>query len=736
MADGSKAFVKANVTQSTLNRIELDTMVFATPQGKVFKSLSLPRSKGGPVPSPSEILSVLKIPALSASAKIGPAGIHGFIRVSTGLTLVSVRPILKTDESGPRRGWLVFGRTFGQRELTALRDLTGLDISVAPLDDPSIAADRNLQRIAHLATLADMVEPLDQKTVAGYSVLKDLQGRPGLLISMRKPRAIYQQGLDSIGSLRNLILFAGLVFGLVTMFVVERFALSRLVRLSAEVAAIGDLSINDQVGISGHDEVSWLATKINEMLTKLHESEERLHCYNANLEQTVQDRTQEIEHQAFHDKLTGLPNRALFTDRIGAALAKAQRSKLATAAFFIDLDNFKLINDSLGHSVGDALLIAVAQRLKNAIRPGDTVARLGGDEFTVILEDLNDKSEATKVAETILQNLRAPFSLDGVEAFANASIGIAFTADANTEVDHLMKNADTAMYRAKANGKSNFVVYDEGMNDHAVERLEIETGLRKAVINGEISIQYQPLIDLETNAMKGAEALARWNHPTKGAITPGRFIPIAEETGIIVPLGYWILEEACRQTAEWREQFDLEAFTISINLSGKQLQRDDVVDRVAEILYKTGLAPHALKLEITESVLMSDRAAVVEKMRLLKELGIKLALDDFGTGYSSLSTLGSFPVDTLKIDQSFISRLGEEEQAVSIVQAIIALSRSMKMDVTGEGVETPLQRQMTTDLGCHTGQGYLFDRPLSPEDLRERLHQNAGNRKNEPKMAA
>jgi diguanylate cyclase (GGDEF)-like protein len=439
------------------------------------------------------------------------------------------------------------------------------------------------------------------------------------------------------------------------------------------------------------------------------------------LEQTVLERTQQIEHQAFHDKLTNLPNRALFRDRLNLALTKVSRSGRGVAVLFVDLDNFKLVNDSLGHGMGDQLLIQVAEDLTASTRAGDTVARLGGDEFTLLLEDLESQDQAVAVAMAILGRLRKPKRLDGRDTFACASIGVAFTDDPEVSAESLLKRADTAMYRAKADGKSTSVVYEPSMEDHAAERLELETGLRTALENGDIYVRYQPLIDLETNALMGAEALARWRHPTRGNIPPSEFIPLAEANGMIIPIGYWILVEACRQAAEWVEKFDAPHFVMSVNLSGKQLQRDDVVDRVQAALKEANLPPSQLKLEITESVLMADREAVIDKMTRLKALGVQLALDDFGTGYSSLSTLQSFPIDTLKIDRSFISRLGEEEGAHAIVEAILALAKTMRMNVTGEGVETDSQREIIRGLGCNTGQGYLYDRPLSIGEFEERL---------------
>lgn len=474
--------------------------------------------------------------------------------------------------------------------------------------------------------------------------------------------------------------------------------------------------VSEGEALRGRRKVERLNAEIESLRTKLHETEGKLREYDLNLERTVHERTREMEHHAHHDALTGLPNRNLFLECIESARKALPLPRGGIAAFFIDLDNFKLINDSLGHSAGDALLIEIALRLIDSVRPGDLVARLGGDEFTVLLEGV-DVLEAEDVAERILRNLRTSFNLEGHEVFSNASIGIVYTDDAEMSAEDLLKRADTAMYRAKSNGKSNYVFYEDSMNDRVVERLQLENGMRKALECGELFVHYQPLIDLQTDTLTGAEALARWMHPTKGLVPPGRFIPIAEETGLIVPIGYWIMEEACRQTVRWKAERDLGPFCISVNLSGKQLQRDDVVERVVGILDRTGLEPASLKLEITESVLMKNQEDVIAKMRRLKDLGLRLALDDFGTGYSSLSTLSAFPIDTLKIDQTFVSRLATEEQAKSVVEAIMGLSRSMKMDVTSEGVETDFQRHIIQGFGCQTGQGYLFDRPLDADEF-------------------
>lgn len=441
----------------------------------------------------------------------------------------------------------------------------------------------------------------------------------------------------------------------------------------------------------------------------------------------MHERTLEIKKQAFVDKLTGLNNRALFMDRLEHSLTSRRRPK-GVAIIFIDLDNFKLVNDSFGHAAGDHLLITVAERLMECVRPGDTVARLGGDEFTILLEELHTADQAAQVASRILRALKAPIDVGPDEVLVGSSIGISYVGDFELSADQLLKNADTAMYRAKASGGSNFLMYSGTMETDALERLELEVSLRKATEANEISIVYQPIVDLMTGEVSGAEVLARWTHPTKGPISPSLFIPVAEETGLIIQLGYNVLETACREFCDWQKKFQRTNLTLSVNLSVRQLQRGDAVERVAAILQKTGFSAQCLNLEITESVLISDKEIVVEQLLGLKQLGAKIAIDDFGTGYSSLAILTWLPVDTVKIDRSFVMGLNEEHRSSAIIEAILALARTMKFRVVGEGVESEYQRDVIRSLGCSSGQGYFFDRPLSARDFEMRLAKAASHR--------
>jgi diguanylate cyclase (GGDEF)-like protein len=426
----------------------------------------------------------------------------------------------------------------------------------------------------------------------------------------------------------------------------------------------------------------------------------------------------QLAHQATHDPLTGLPNRALFHDRLDHALGRARREWQACAVLFLDLDRFKTVNDSLGHAAGDRLLIAVATRLQGCLRDGDTVARLGGDEFAILMEGVADPVEPLRVAERILATLQEPLPLDGRELVATASVGIALSTDSEDTPADLLRFADVALYRAKEAGRACYAIFYPGMNADALERLELEHDLRGAVSQGacaEFRLLYQPLVDLATGRVAGVEALVRWQHPARGLVSPGDFIPLAEETGLIVPLGRWVLGEACRQLRAWQLAYpDQPAPTLAVNLSARQFRHPDLVSDIVSTLAATDLAPCHLQLEVTETVAMERAEETVATLAALKALGLSLAIDDFGTGYSSLSYLQRLPVDVLKIDRSFF-RADERNRA--IVQAVAALAHGLGLDVTAEGLETAEQVAWARAAGGDRGQGYYFAHPLRTEEL-------------------
>ncbi len=438
-------------------------------------------------------------------------------------------------------------------------------------------------------------------------------------------------------------------------------------------------------------------------------------CYAASVGSRRRVRSS-LAHQALHDALTGLPNRVLLADRLDQALARAGRSGGGVAVLFIDLDRFKVVNDSRGHAAGDSLLVTVAQRLRQAIRTQDTVARFGGDEFVVVCEDAAAGWEAGSVAERIGEAFQAPFLVKGQEVFLTASMGVA-VGDGTDSPEGLIRDADAAMYRAKAEGRARFEFFDENMRTQAVERLEIESALHRAVERDELRVFYQPVINLSTGHVRGVEALVRWMHPTRGLLPPKSFIPLAEETELIVPIGQWVLEEAARQWRIWQDARPDSPLTLKVNVAAQQLRRPQLCDSVQAVLDTNGLPPGRLCLELTESSFMEDVEYHGAALSALGSLGVELAMDDFGTGYSSLTYLKRFPLNVLKIDQAFVQGLGVDAADTAIVESVINLAHALGMRVVAEGVETARQAAELVALGCDLAQGYFFARPAPPEEL-------------------
>ncbi|MBD1879743.1 GGDEF domain-containing response regulator [Coleofasciculus sp. FACHB-T130] len=475
----------------------------------------------------------------------------------------------------------------------------------------------------------------------------------------------------------------------------------------------------------------------------LREAQVKVLELNAELENRVKERTSQLERtnqelneeilerkriqsqlldMALHDPLTGLPNRAVFMERLENALSRTkQEADYQFAVLFLDCDRFKVVNDSLGHLVGDELLIAFAKRVQKALARRlepclsiiNTLTRLGGDEFAIIVEQINDACTATLVADRILQELMHPFQLSRHEVFMSASIGIALGNINYEQPEYLLRDADTAMYHAKTCGKARYHVFDPAMHQEAIQLLQLETDLRKAINQQEFQVYYQPIVALNTGKLAGFEALVRWNHPHRGFISPLDFIPIAEETGLITQIDTWVMREACQQLKIWQEQkLTQEPLTISVNLSGRQFSQSNLIEQIDEIFKKTQLNPQSLKLEITESVLINNSQSAMAIIQELKKRQIQLSLDDFGTGYSSLSYLHCFPINTLKIDKSFVNRMESSQENIGLVPAIMRMAHTMGINVIAEGIETSGQLAQLRALNCDFGQGYLFSKPV------------------------
>jgi diguanylate cyclase (GGDEF)-like protein len=436
-------------------------------------------------------------------------------------------------------------------------------------------------------------------------------------------------------------------------------------------------------------------------------------------------RTQDAIHQAYHDSLTGLASRALFLDRLSHALARAVRERGHVAVIYFDLDRFKKINDSLGHSAGDSLLIGVADRLRGCLTGEDTAARLGGDEFAVIVHEATDEDRVIVLARHLIDQLRMPFLLHGHETYIDASVGIAFSLDGEQDAQSLMRDADLAMYQAKKDGKGRYEIFQPTMRALFLRSLEIEAKLRRAVDRGDFVLRYQPIVDLHSGQIVGLEALVRWYDQAHGLVAPREFIPLAEETGLILPIDRWVLAAACRQAATWNERAGQFPLSVSVNLSARQLQQADLTGVVAGVLASTGLEPRCLVIEITESLLLHDTDTIMDRLRSIKALGVRVAIDDFGTGYSSLSYLRQFPVDIIKIDKSFVDGAEPGSQASALAQAIVQIGKILRLTTVAEGIETAEQLGELRAAGCELAQGFYFAAPLSADQveqiLRDRL---------------
>jgi diguanylate cyclase (GGDEF)-like protein len=435
-----------------------------------------------------------------------------------------------------------------------------------------------------------------------------------------------------------------------------------------------------------------------------------------NFEDQLLDHRERLFHLVHHDTLTNLPNRLLLLDRLSRMILKAKRNRSYVAVLFLDLDRFKKINETLGHDIGDQLLQAVAERLQNCVRKSDTVARLGGDEFAVLLDDLHDVKFVVMIGRKILQVISKPIIIQDYELYITGSIGISLFPDDSEDVDDLLRCADTALYRAKDAGKNNYQYYTTDMNARAFEFLLLESGLRKALDNNEFMLYYQPLFNLKTSRLIGMEALLRWQHPEKGMIAPGDFIPLAEETGLIEPIGEWVLRTACTQNKQWQDE-GYSQVKVLVNMSARQFCKKNITELIGDILLETGLSPDYLGIEITESVIMQNVKSTITKLKQMRKMGISLSLDDFGTGYSSLSYLKLFPVDNLKIDRSFVFNITSDPTDAAIAASVILLAHSMNIEVVAEGVETEEQLEVLRRQGCDHVQGFLFSQPLAAEDF-------------------
>ena len=624
-----------------------------------------------------------------------------------GLAALAATP-LRDENHQDSFGTLVVGSVLSEDSLKKVKARTKVDLVIV----------RDGRVVGSTLEDAALNQALDEADVTG----DDLSHLNRQLLAARHLRAtvrvltpgsvlvalVSTEQVEAASEQRTLVALAGLGAMLLALLLVSVLLAQRVVRsLHALVASTKQMA-------HGNYSLKLPGTRIREL--------DELTASINEMGEQLEEQVGELTHQAFHDSLSGLANRALFLDRLNHAMARARRRHYLIAVLLIDLDNFKVVNDSLGHHVGDGLLIGVAKRLQTLVRPEDTVARFGGDEFTILLEGLTEVSQAAVIGERIVERLGLPFVIGDQHVFTGGSIGIVVREPRDGDAERMVADADLAMYRAKAQGKGRWVLFEHAMSESAVRRGELEMDLRSAVERGELRLHYQPVVRLSDGRLGEVEALLRWQHPRLGLLPPSEFISIAEETGIIVAIGMWVFAEACRQVRLWQIAYPSDPpLVVSVNLSTRQFQQPALVEDISRILRQTQLPPECLKLEVTEGTMMQDTEAAIRQLCSLKELGVKLAIDDFGTGYSSLSYLKTLPIDTIKIDRSFVSGIGCDPEDTAIVQAIVGLAKSLNLEVTGEGLETLDQIQHLQSLDCETGQGFYYARPLSPESMADLL---------------
>ena len=643
------------------------------------------------------------------------------------MILLSICPILTSAGEGPINGYIVLGANFTEKKIAYIGEELSSEIKLTFLKD--FEYDRKFFDLKDDKIQIDAVS--DQKII-GRAFLDDIDGKHLLLLSIEKNRDINNIGEAGIKATLWLLLGLFFLFAIIITVILDRGILLRFQELSNDIRKIGegkDLSVRlKRQNID--DELTDVSNEINGMLGALERSQLFLSKSESALKKAIEKLQDEVlEHQktqeqikyiAYHDTLTGLPNRNLLNELLVHSITLAERNNKCMAVLFLDIDGFKMINDIKDHGMGDQILQEVAERLLKTLRKSDVIARHGGDEFIVIIEELDNCSGVELIANKIINCFQEPFHLENQDYFLTTSVGVAvYPADGQTP-DMLIKNADIAMYKAKENGKNQYLFCTPVMKDVANETMELSTNLYRAIEKNELELYYQPQLSCHNNQIMGVEALIRWRHPVMGLISPAKFIPIAEKTGLILPIGEWVLRTACQQNKKWQEQ-GLPKIRMGVNLSLRQFHNNDLLNLVESVLKETKLAPQYLELEITETIAMKEKSYIINTLNAFRQIGVSIAIDDFGTEYSSLSYLKHLPVDRLKVAMQFIRGIGIDHKDEALAKGIIVLAKSIGMNVIAEGVETKEQLEFLKNHNCDEIQGYYFFKPLIEAEMTKLL---------------
>ena len=727
MIDKNPEYIKANLSEDTLNNLKINIMLFIDNKGNLVHGEGYDLQKKESVPIDEALLKYIKDHSLLQNndvkyRKSGIVTLNG-----KDLILLSICPILTSAGEGPINGYIVLGANFTEKKIADIGEELSSEIKLTFLKD--FEYDRKFFDLKDDKIQIDAVS--DQKII-GRAFLDDIDGKHLLLLSIEKNRDINNIGEAGIKATLWLLLGLFFLFAIIITVILDRGILLRFQELSNDIRKIGegkDLSVRlKRQNID--DELTDVSNEINGMLGALERSQLFLSKSESALKKAIEKLQDEVlEHQktqeqikyiAYHDTLTGLPNRNLLNELLVHSITLAERNNKCMAVLFLDIDGFKMINDSKGHGMGDQILQEVAERLLKTLRKSDVIARHGGDEFIVIIEELDNCSGVELIANKIVNCFQEPFHLENQDYFLTTSVGVAvYPADGQTP-DMLIKNADIAMYKAKENGKNQYLFCTPVMKDVANEMMELSTNLYRAIEKNELELYYQPQLSCHNNQIMGVEALIRWRHPVMGLISPAKFIPIAEKTGLILPIGEWVLRTACQQNKKWQEQ-GLPKIRMGVNLSLRQFHNNDLLNLVEAVLKETKLAPQYLELEITETIAMKEKSYIINTLNAFRQIGVSIAIDDFGTEYSSLSYLKHLPVDRLKVAMQFIRGIGIDHKDEALAKGIIVLAKSIGMNVIAEGVETKEQLEFLKNHNCDEIQGYYFFKPLIEAEMTKLL---------------
>ena len=727
MIDKNPEYIKANLSEDTLNNLKINIMLFIDNKGNLVHGEGYDLQKKESVPIDEALLKYIKDHSLLQNndvkyRKSGIVTLNG-----KDLILLSICPILTSAGEGPINGYIVLGANFTEKKIADIGKELSSEIKLTFLKD--FEYDRKFFDLKDDKIQIDAVS--DQKII-GRAFLDDIDGKHLLLLSIEKNRDINNIGEAGIKATLWLLLGLFFLFAIIITVILDRGILLRFQELSNDIRKIGegkDLSVRlKRQNID--DELTDVSNEINGMLGALERSQLFLSKSESALKKSIEKLQDEVlEHQktqeqikyiAYHDTLTGLPNRNLLNELLVHSITLAERNNKCMAVLFLDIDGFKMINDSKGHGMGDQILQEVAERLLKTLRKSDVIARHGGDEFIVIIEELDNCSGVELIANKIINCFQEPFHLENQDYFLTTSVGVAvYPADGQTP-DMLIKNADIAMYKAKENGKNQYLFCTPVMKDVANETMELSTNLYRAIEKNELELYYQPQLSCHNNQIMGVEALIRWRHPVMGLISPAKFIPIAEKTGLILPIGEWVLRTACQQNKKWQEQ-GLPKIRMGVNLSLRQFHNNDLLNLVEAVLKETKLAPQYLELEITETIAMKEKSYIINTLNAFRQIGVSIAIDDFGTEYSSLSYLKHLPVDRLKVAMQFIRGIGIDHKDEALAKGIIVLAKSIGMNVIAEGVETKEQLEFLKNHNCDEIQGYYFFKPLAEAEMTKLL---------------